>query len=138
MPLSGKMFVKEHGTELEVELQNIAASYCFSPRISKTERNGARIRIFMEDVEELSVGDTYGEDPSEVPSWIWSDIRTMIGTLYDREGIEYIDINPYNFIEKDGRIYIIDFGDAKYSHGEPNWFLSEFLDGENSWNPDYK
>ncbi len=132
------MFIKEHGTELEVELQNIASSYCFSPRISKVERNGEHVRIFMEDVEELSIGDTYGEDPLEAPVWIWNDIRTMIGTLYHHEGIEYVDINPYNFIEKDGRIYMIDFGDAKYSNGEIDWFLSEFLQGENSWNPDYK
>jgi serine/threonine-protein kinase RIO1 len=58
--------------------------------------------------------------------------------LYEVEGIEYPDITPYNFIKVKNKIYIIDFGDAKYRDKETNWFLTEFMDGENSWNPDYK
>ena len=60
--------------------------------------------------------------------------------LYYEEGIEYIDITGYNFIEKDNKVYIIDFGDAIYtkSHIEMNWFLSYFLGGHNGWNPDFK
>ena len=94
----------------------------------------------MEDLDELSLADRYGDDPSEIPLWIWAEIRTMLSTLLNEEGIEYVDITPYNFIEKDNRIYIIDFGDARYTHGMglTDWFLNEFLEGENSWNPDYK
>ena len=60
-------------------------------------------------------------------------------TLYDNEGIEYIDITGYNFIEKDKKIYIIDFGDAQYSKKwkKINWFLEEFLNGHHGWNPDF-
>ena len=141
MGLSGKMFIKEiwaGDSEIEIEFQNIAAKYNFCPQITKTEKVGERIRIYMEDVEEEPLVVTYGEDPDEVPEWIWDEIRHMVQTLYEEEGIEYVDITPYNFIEKDDRIYMIDFGDARYREGEPDWFLSEFLDGENSWNPDYK
>jgi hypothetical protein len=54
--------------------------------------------------------------------------------------IEYIDITGYNFIEKKGKVYIIDFGDAIYKKKdkEMNWFLSYFLGGHNGWNPDFK
>ena len=141
MSLSGKMFTKEitsSKSELEIELQTIASKYGFCPRILKTEDDGKVVRVHMEDVEEEPLVVEYGEDPSDVPDWIWNEIRRMIQTLYDEEGIEYVDITPYNFIEKNGRIYMIDFGDAKYTNGEPDWFLAEFLEGENSWNPDYK
>ena len=141
MPLSGKMFVKDVpacDSELEIELQNIAADYDFCPRITKTERHGDIVRIYMEDVEEEPLVVTYGDDPKDIPTWIWDEIRDMITVLFEEEGIEYVDITPYNFIEKDGRIYMIDFGDAKYTEGEVDWFLTEFLEGENSWNPDYK
>lgn len=132
------MFIKEDVTDLEIELQDIASKYDFCPRIMKTEEIGEIIRIYMEDVEEEPLVVTYGEDPEDIPEWIWNEIRRMVQTLYEEEGIEYVDITPYNFIEKDGRIYMIDFGDAKYTNGEPDWFLVEFLEGENSWNPDYK
>lgn len=135
------MFTKEISlskSELEIELQTIASNYGFCPRILRTEEDGKVVRVHMEDVEEEPLVVEYGEDPSDIPDWIWNEIRRMIQTLYDEEGIEYVDITPYNFIEKNGRIYMIDFGDAKYIDGETNWFLAEFLEGENSWNPDYK
>ena len=141
MGLSGKMYIKEVSavtSDLEIELQNIASMYKFCPRIFKTELCNNTVRIYMEDVEEEPLFSEYGDDPSNVPEWIWREIRRIITTLYEEEGIEYVDITPYNFLEKDGRIYIIDFGDAKYINGEINWFLREFLDGENNWNPDYK
>jgi tRNA A-37 threonylcarbamoyl transferase component Bud32 len=92
----------------------------------------------MEDLEADCLANVYGENPDDIPMWIWDEIRMMVKTLLDEEGIEYLDITPYNFIEKDKRIYMIDFGDAKYVDGETNWFLQEFIDGENYWNPDYK
>jgi tRNA A-37 threonylcarbamoyl transferase component Bud32 len=135
------MFIKEVGLETsenEVELQTIASKYGFCPKIISTTNADKKCFIVMEDLEEDSLGDVYGEDPTKIPEWIWSKIREMITTLLEEEGIEYRDINPYNFIEKDNQVYMIDFGDAKYKNGEINWFLQEFIDGENSWNPDYK
>lgn len=144
MVLSGKMYIKEVEStkaEPEVELQIIASKYGFSPKISSVEYDDNNVcKIVMEDVEADCLANTYGDDPEDVPLWIWNQIRTMVTTLYEQEGIEYTDITPYNFIEKDNRIYMIDFGDAKYTdNSQPvNWFLSEFMDGENYWNPDYK
>lgn len=141
MGLSGKMFIKDiwaGDSESEIEFQTIASRYDFCPKILKTEEDGDIVRIFMEDIEEEPLVHHYGEDPEDVPEWIWDEIRRMVQTLYEEEGIEYVDITPYNFIEKNDRIYMIDFGDARYTNGTPDWFLSGFLEGENSWNPDYK
>ena len=50
--------------------------------------------------------------------------------------IHYVDISPYNFIMKENKdIYIIDFDDAYIQ--KTNWFLKDFLDGYNNWNPDF-
>lgn len=121
----------------EAELQEIAARYGFSPKVIRIETYPQSILV-MDEVDGDCLASIYGEDEDDIPEWIWVRIRHMIETLYDEECIEYIDITPYNFMETEDDIMIIDFGDAKYKNGSPNWFLTEFLDGENSWNPDYK
>jgi tRNA A-37 threonylcarbamoyl transferase component Bud32 len=135
------MFIKRVSKETsdnEAELQRIASNYGFSPKVISVTKIDDACFITMEDLEAECLADVYGEDAKDIPKWIWDEIRSMVTTLMNEEGIEYVDITPYNFIEKDNRVYMIDFGDAKYTDGCPNWFLSEFLDGENSWNPDYK
>jgi serine/threonine-protein kinase RIO1 len=94
----------------------------------------------MENLEELCLADKYGENPETIPKLVWDQIRMILKILYYEEGIEYIDITGYNFIEKDNKVYIIDFGDAIYSKkgNKINWFLREFLDGYNNFNPDFK
>jgi len=138
-----KMFIKEvliTTSENEVELQDIAAKYGFSPEIIDITNTDKSCFIHMKDIDALCLADVYGEDPDDIPNWIWGQIRIMVKTLLDEEGIEYSDITPYNFIEKDNRIYMIDFGDAIYINKNQSisWFVQEFIDGENFWNPDYK
>ena len=125
-------------SELEIELQVIASKYGFCPKIISTHVVNNKCIIEMDYINDDCLADKYGDDPSNIPIWIWDEIRTMVTTLYDHEGIEYVDITPYNFIEKDNRIYMIDFGDARYANEEIDWFLDEFMGGENYWNPDYK
>jgi len=135
------MFVKEVSASTfqnEIELQSIAARYGFAPKIISTSKHKDICLIFMENLDTECLADVYGEDPEEIPEWIWDQIRIMIRTLIEEEGIEYPDITPYNFIEKNDKIYMVDFGDAKYINDDISWFVQEFIDGENSWNPDYK
>jgi tRNA A-37 threonylcarbamoyl transferase component Bud32 len=121
--------------ENEAELQTVAASYGFAPQVYKTTED----EIHMEDLQEMCIADKYGEDPKDIPPRIWVSVRTIIHTLYHKEGIEYIDITPYNFIEKDDKVYIIDFGHASYKSKRMNWFVKQFLEeGTNEWNPDFK
>lgn len=130
----------------EIEMQEISAKYGFSPKIISSNITHADLNdkyighITMEDLNEMCVADKYGEDPNDIPKIIWDQIRTIVRILYNEEGIEYIDITGYNFIEKKGKVYIIDFGDAIYTRKdrEMNWFLSYFLGGFNGWNPDFK
>jgi tRNA A-37 threonylcarbamoyl transferase component Bud32 len=133
------VFVKKVDPKIikkEVELQKCAWSYGFAPKVCKTTED----TIYMEDLEEMCIADKYGEHPASIPDRLWVSIRHILHTLYYEEGIEYIDITPYNFIEKEDKLYIIDFGHADYAKKTKtmNWFLKEFLDGENGWNPDFK
>jgi tRNA A-37 threonylcarbamoyl transferase component Bud32 len=122
--------------EQEAHFQHCAWLYRFAPEVYKTTTD----EIHMEDLQEMCLADKYGDDPAVIPAYIWVSIRIIIHTLYYEECIEYIDITPYNFIEKDKKVYIIDFGHAEYTTKRPemNWFVKEFLDGENGWNPDFK
>jgi len=122
----------------EAQLQDVSARLGYSPRIlSVIDRKDHSI-IRMERVDGETLSNKYGDVAKDTPESIWNKIRDMLSALYD-EGIEYVDITPYNFIEtKDGDIKIIDFGDAKYTDGQINWFLEEFLEGLNEWNPDFK
>ena len=92
----------------------------------------------METVNGQTLSDLYGDDADDLPEWIWEEIRHMVMTLLDDEGIEYVDITPYNFMQVGKRIVMVDFGDAKYSDGEVDWFIKEFLEGQNSWNSDFE
>jgi tRNA A-37 threonylcarbamoyl transferase component Bud32 len=125
---------------LEVEIQRWVYKYGFTPEIYDVDFADDECIISMEDLEEQCLADKYGDLPEHIPSKYWEQIRTILAILFEREGIEYIDITPYNFIEKNDKIYIIDFGDAYYTHKskEVNWFLKEVLDGHNGWNPDFK
>ena len=125
---------------LEVELQRVAHKYDFTPEIFDVSFYDDECVIVMENLEELCLADKYGDLAEHIPVEYWKQIRSILSTLFEEEGIEYIDITPYNFIEKDNKIYIIDFGDAYYTHKSKkvNWFLKEVLDGHNGWNPDFK
>ena len=137
---------EERKISREIEMQEIAANYGFSPKIIKfqisfNKEDSKYIgNITMENLNELCIADRYGEDPRNIPKIIWDQIRVILRILYDEEGIEYIDITGYNFIDKNGKVYIIDFGDAIYKkkNKEMNWFLSYFLGGHNGWNPDFR
>jgi tRNA A-37 threonylcarbamoyl transferase component Bud32 len=121
----------------EVELQNKAYSYLkCTPKIVKTDY---KTYIDMEDLDEMCVADMYGEDIKKIPDYILEQMYEIVLKLYLHCGIEYIDITPYNFIEKSRKVYIIDFGDAKLVQ-DRNWFLQELLLHKkiHEWNPDFR
>ena len=136
-----RMFTKVLATPLEAELQDIAASYGFAPKIQRLDGNIAQ----MDAVDGTCLADIYTDNPAMIPDAIWFKIEHILAVLFEREGIEYVDITSYNFMEdKEGKIWIIDFGDAYYTtkeKGEPpaNWFLRLVLNGESGkeWNPDF-
>ena len=121
----------------EVFLQMIAADAGLSPAVLETD---FRTYIRMEDVGEMCIADKYGENLRTMPRWIRDDIIEALWKLYSAYGIQYIDVTPYNFIEKDDRVWVIDFGHA--SQGKP--VLDPYLEKMFSewriskWNPRFK
>jgi tRNA A-37 threonylcarbamoyl transferase component Bud32 len=130
--------VSEKDVKLEIELQQASSKHDFTPNIIKSTFKEDGCVIEMDHLEDVCLVEKYGEKNEDIPEWIWDEIRDILSILYDDEGIEYVDITPFNFIEKDGVVHIIDFGHAYYKKdGEMNWFLRDFFDGVNEWNPDF-
>jgi tRNA A-37 threonylcarbamoyl transferase component Bud32 len=119
----------------EVILQTRASHKGLAPRIISTDY---KTYIKMEKIPEMCVADKYGENIKNIPKTIISDIYKIIRTLYHECDIEYVDVTPYNFIECDGRVWVIDFGDA--IPVVKNWYLKELFDNDCilEWNPDFK
>jgi tRNA A-37 threonylcarbamoyl transferase component Bud32 len=123
---------------LEIELQQVASKHGFTPKIHNTIFTETQCIVTMDKIDNMCLADSYGDKPDDLPQHLWEEIRNIVNKLYVEEGIEYVDITPYNFIEVDGKIYIIDFGDAYYKGASPrNWFHKDFLEGTNAWNPDF-
>jgi len=133
------MFTKVVDSPLEIELQDIAATYGFAPRIHHADGNVVQ----MDRIKGLCLADVYTDDPKNVPDWIWKEIHRILAVLFECEGIEYIDITSYNFVLEieSNKLWIIDFGHAYYTKSTDgkaeNWFLRNVLEGEKSWNVDF-
>ena len=138
-----KLVKGRDNVDRESELQEVSANMGFSPYpLSKTLTSNDEWMFEMEQVPGKSLYEIYGDEPSDIPNIIWNQIRHIVNELYDKEGIVYVDITPYNFMmDDDEKVYIIDFGDAYYEQpGQTrNWFHQEFLeDYTNTWNSDFK
>jgi tRNA A-37 threonylcarbamoyl transferase component Bud32 len=134
--------------EREIKLQQVASLYGFTPKIISTWIKDGEYHIEMEKIDTMCLADKYGDKPDDIPKHYWHQIKSIINLLFYREGIEYIDITPYNFIEKNDQIYLIDFGHAFYTSRlnkqnliPSNWFLRDFLDQSKEiygYNPDFE
>ena len=91
----------------------------------------------MEKIPEMNLSDMYGEMASNIPSYIFKEIRDILSILLDYN-IEYIDITGYNFIQWKNKIWIIDFEHCNFAQKKINPFLNKFINGINEWNPEFK
>ena len=125
----------------EAALQKVAAKYKLSPKVLATD---GKTYIDMEHLNEMTVDDMYGDVIDDIPPNIISAMWANLYTLYHICGIEYIDVWPRNFIEKGGRVWIIDFGDAReitYKDDEEyDDYLQEILEKGTitRWNPEFR
>ena len=135
--------VPKAAAQLEYELQTyIGSKYEFTPKTNSITWLTNTVEISMDLVPNGStLADRFSDDPQDIPQWVWDEMRRIIKILYYEEGIEYIDITPYNFmIDSNDKIWLIDYGHAYYTdQSKPiNWFLCEFIYGEvKSFNPDF-
>lgn len=125
----------------EVELQKVSAKYGLSPKVIATDN---KTYIDMEYIGDMTVDDEHGQNIDDIPPKILSGMWSCLYILYHICGIEYLDVWPRNFIEKGGRVWIIDFGDAReltYKKNEvEDEYLSEILEEGTitHWNPDFE
>jgi tRNA A-37 threonylcarbamoyl transferase component Bud32 len=94
----------------EINLQRIGADYSLSPAIVDTD---FQTFVTMEDLEQMNVADFYGDNIEDVPENLRREIWNTLWILYSCAHIEYLDVTPYNFIEKDHRVWIVDYGHAR-------------------------
>jgi predicted Ser/Thr protein kinase len=135
------MFSKIVKGSLEIELQEIAAAHGFAPKILTIDGD----YVEMESVQGQTLRDKYTDEAARIPDAVWLQVESILLRLYELEGIEYVDITSYNFMEdEEGKVWIIDFGDAYYTPSakgeEPaNWFLRSLLKGDSgkAWNTDF-
>lgn len=120
----------------EALIQTLA--YKYAPQIRGAVIGEKTSKLLMDKIEGKTLYELYGDDPEDVPENVWGTIRRMLQELYDEHDIQYVDVTPYNFIvDKYGRMWIVDYGDAMLCSDITNWFLVDFLEGENSWNSDF-
>ena len=119
----------------EARLQRVAAGMGLAPRVTRCTKTA----IVMEHLNAPCLAEVYGDDPEDVPQWIRDDILDILYTLYTIGEIEYIDVTPYNFVERDGVVWIIDFGHARRRTPNIDPYLDEvFATWEiTKWNPDF-
>jgi tRNA A-37 threonylcarbamoyl transferase component Bud32 len=93
----------------EAMLQRRAAKKGMSPNVIRCTKK----TIVSEHLDEMCLADKYGKDMDDLPDWVRREIVEILWKLYKECDIEYIDITPFNFIEKEGTVWVIDFGHAR-------------------------
>jgi tRNA A-37 threonylcarbamoyl transferase component Bud32 len=90
----------------------------------------------MENVPHMCVSDFYGDDAADISVDLFYKIREVIRVLY-KHHIIYPDITGYNFIEYDGKLWIIDFEHSDFRTHQKNVFVDEFVTNDEyyKWNP---
>lgn len=128
-----EIYIKKNVSLKEYEIHKLAEKHFdFVPKIFSY--NMTTLELKMQLIKPMCIADFYGDESHQVPSRIFNEIRSIIKMLMEK-GIIYQDITGYNFIEdSNGKVWIIDFGDAILF--DP--FVIKFLNGTNNWNKNYK
>ena len=119
----------------ECRVQRLAQSIVPCPKILGTVCENGKGYLCMERIRGKTIYEQY--DEFDIPSKIWVQIHSIVSILF-HNNLHYVDITPHNFMIEEGteKVYVIDFGHCYEKR--VNWFLKEFLDGENEWNPDFE
>lgn len=120
----------------EARLQRRAAAMGLAPKVVRCTET----TIVMEDLQAPCLAEVYGDSIDDIPAWIKEDILDILYSLRTIAQIEYIDVTPYNFIETDGVVWIIDFGHAREAGPEIDPYLDELFANWvlSKWNPDFQ
>jgi tRNA A-37 threonylcarbamoyl transferase component Bud32 len=120
----------------EFRLQQISAGAGYSPLVVDTD---GETFIRMEHLMAPCLAEKYGRKVQDLPDWIRAEIVEILWDLYNTYGIHYVDVTPFNFIEKKGRVWIIDFGHATMSPDMDAYLERLFNQWElTEWNPEFQ
>ena len=67
---------------------------------------GGSTEVRMECPQCLDLAELYETDadtPQDTPEAVWDEVHRMVRTVFEVEGIECIDITPYNFMQECSR-----------------------------------
>lgn len=134
-----------HGTKVslvrnEIKLQTLAAKLGLAPRILKTDN---ATYIDMQHLGDMSVSDMYGDEIEGIPPRVLAGMWSCIYMLFYQCDISYRDVWPRNFMEQNGRVWIIDFGHAqvinwKKENKIDKYVLNVIEEGYiDHWNPEF-
>lgn len=128
-------------------------TYSLLKELSKKEDTNIKIRVpkiisydkkskvlIMQTIYGDNLSNIYGEDIRDVPIKLIKLIRQFLYIL-NQYMVEYIDITGYNvMLDNNEHLWMIDFEHAKCitETDIPNTFLHSFINGELSWNPEFK
>lgn len=99
-----KKAVSKNEYKLYKLLQNLY--YDFIPKLINYDEKDKELTMLK--INNLCVSDMYGENFNDVPLELIKKIRNIVKILYE-DGFNYPDITGYNFIEDNGKVWIIDF-----------------------------
>jgi tRNA A-37 threonylcarbamoyl transferase component Bud32 len=105
-----------------------------TPKIYSYDKTNKILK--MQNINEMNLSDMYGEKEENISDYLFNKIREIILSLY-MNNIEYLDITGYNFIEKNNKIWIIDFEHANFNKKINNKYITDFIEGVNKWNNDF-
>lgn len=87
----------------------------------------------------MCIADMYGEAIENMPQGILKEIYDILVNLYLVCDIAYIDVTPYNFIENNSKVWVIDFGNARNAPGKDEWLDQTFRTCKiTSCNPEFR
>jgi tRNA A-37 threonylcarbamoyl transferase component Bud32 len=135
------MFIKENVSLTEYNIHKYVYNLDIVnvPKIYDYDKEKKVLK--MQKINNMCISDYYGEKSSDISSELFIKIRNIIKILYDNN-IEYPDITGYNFIEKDNKVWIIDFGHATFNpsinENLSDTFILKFINGHNGWNPNFR
>jgi len=120
----------------EIRLQGLVAELGLAPPILETDN---ATYMVMEVIPTMSIADYYGTTIRALPIWVRQQIISILRIIYIVYKIQYIDITPYNFIEHNGKVWIIDFGHAYDDERPLHPHLLQILNTEKlRWNKDFE
>ena len=130
-----KQGVKQHEYDMHQHINLLGVVN--SPKI--VNYDAQKQVMVMEKIGNMSVSDYYDEYAKGVPKPLMKKIQQIVKTLYDNN-IVYPDITGYNFIEFDGKVWIIDFEHAQFKPlvEELDEHVELFINGLHEWNPQFR